>query len=171
MLKNISSFSNINDYLPIFNSVLITDLFVIFLLNIGLIKSRVLREWYNKYNISAILCDILIIFIGIILARYLYYSVFKTYSLFNFVGLAVAIQITHDILFYLVVRSVPRGSNRMIDTFKDYANEVSYKAILSDSGMMIMASILSAYLAGKNMNTNLIVLIVTVYVMPYLLYK
>ena len=59
----------------------------------------------------------------------------------------------------------------MIDTFKDYAKEVSYKAILSDSGMMIMASILSAYFVGKSLNTNLIVLIISVYLMPYLLYK
>ena len=171
MLQNIANFSNTNDYLPIFNSVLITDLFVILLLNVGIIKSRILREWYNKYNISAILCDILIIFIGIIIARYVYYSLFSSYSLFKFVLLAVGIQIAHDILFYLFVKSVPRGSNRMIDTFKDYAKEVSYKAILSDSGMMIMASILSAYFVGKSLNTNLIVLIVSAYLMPYLLYK
>ena len=33
MSKNIAGFNNINDYLPLFNAVLITDLFVIFLLN------------------------------------------------------------------------------------------------------------------------------------------
>ena len=162
MFKNIANFSNTSDYLPILNSVLITDLFVILLMNLNIIKSRVLKEWYDKYNVSAIVCDILIIFIGIIIARYVYYKVFKSYSLYKFVGLAVCIQVIHDILFYQVVTSIPRGANRMIDTFKDYGKEVSYKAILSDSGMMIMASILSSYLIGKSLNTNIIVLIVSV---------
>ena len=33
MLKNIANFNNINDYLPLLNAVLITDIFVILLLN------------------------------------------------------------------------------------------------------------------------------------------
>ena len=171
MFKNISNFSKTSDYLPMFNSVLITDLFVILLLNVSIIKSRVLKEWYNKYNLSAVLCDILIIFIGIIIARYLYHYIFESYSLFKFIALAVSIQIIHDLLFYQLFKGIPRGTNRMIDTFKDYAKEVSYKAILSDSGMMIMACILSAYLAGHSLNTNIIVLIVAVYSLPYLLYN
>jgi hypothetical protein len=66
---------------------------------------------------------------------------------------------------------MPRGVNKMIDTFKDYANEVSYKAILSDSGMMIMSCILASYLVNKNMNINIIVLILFLYLLPYLLYN
>jgi len=171
MFKSIANFSNTQDYLPILNSVLITDLLVILMLNKNIIKSRVLREWYNKYNISAIICDVLIIFIGIIIARYLYKYLFSSYSLYKFILLAVFIQIAHDALFYQLFKGVSRGQNRMLDTFKDYANEVSFKAILSDSGMMIFASLLSAYLIGKNLNTNIIVLILSLYVMPYLLYN
>ena len=59
----------------------------------------------------------------------------------------------------------------MMDTFKDYADEVSYKAILSDSGMMVMASLIASYLAGKDLNTNIIVLISSVYLLPYILYN
>ena len=66
---------------------------------------------------------------------------------------------------------MPRGVNMMLDTFKDYANEVSYKAILADSGMMIMASLVASYLAGKNLNTNIIVMIISLYLLPYLLYN
>ena len=171
MFQNIANFSNTSDYLPILSSVLITDLFVILLMNLKFIKSRVLKEWYDKYNLSAILCDILIIFIGIIIARYVYYKIFKSYSLYKFVGLAVCIQVIHDILFYQVVTSIPRGANRMIDTFKDYGKEVSYKAILSDSAMMVMAAIIASYLAGESLNKNIIVLVVSVYVLPYLLYN
>ena len=59
----------------------------------------------------------------------------------------------------------------MLDTFKDYANEMSYKAILADSGMMILASLIASFLAGKTLNTNIIVLVIFVYLLPYFLYN
>ena len=89
----------------------------------------------------------------------------------KFIGLAVILQVIHDISFYLFVISVPRGVNRMLDTFKDYGAEVSYKAILSDSGMMIMASLIATYLVNQSTNTNIIVLIFFTYLLPYLLYN
>ena len=171
MVKNIADFNNINDYLPLFNAVLITDLFVILLLNIRIIKSKVLRQWYLQYNLSAVIADVLIILIGLIITRAIYYYVFKTFSLFKFIILAVVVQIAHDILFYILFSNIPRGVNKMIDTFKDYANEVSYKAILADSGMIIMACLIASYLVNKTLNTNLIILIISVYLLPYLLYN
>ena len=113
-------------------------------------------EWYKKYNLSAVMADVLIIVIGIIMARFVYPYVFgEKFSLINFIGLAVAIQITHDISFYYMFKMVPRGANRMLDTFKDYANEVGFKAVLSDSLMMITACILSSYFVSLNLNTNI----------------
>jgi hypothetical protein len=171
MFKNIADFNNINDYLPLFNAVLITDLFVIFLLNTGVIKSQVLRQWYSKYNLSAVIADVLIILIVLIITRAIYYYIFDSFSIVKFVILAVILQITHDILFYVFFRNIPRGINKMIDTFKDYANDVSYNAILADSGMMIMSSLIASYLVNKNINTNIIVLISFLYLLPYLLYN
>ena len=171
MLKNIANFNNTNDYLPLFNAVLITDLFVIFLLNIGMIKSKVLRQWYSQYNLSAVIADVLIIFIVLIIVRAIYYYVFDSFSIVKFIILAVILQITHDILFYVFFSNIPRGVNKMIDTFKDYANDVSYKAILADSGMMIMSCLVASYLVNKDTNTNIIVLIIFLYLLPYLLYN
>jgi hypothetical protein len=171
MLKNIADFSKTSDYLPLFNAVLITDLFVIFLLNITVIKSQVLRQWYSKYNLSAVIADVLIILIGLIITRAIYYYVFDSFSIIKFIILAVVVQITNDILFYVLFSNIPRGVNKMIDTFKDYANDVSYKAILADSGMMMMSCLIAFYLVNKNTNTNIIVLISFVYLLPYLLYN
>jgi uncharacterized protein YacL len=171
MLKNIADFNNVNDYLPLFNAVLITDLFVILLLNTSVIKSQVLKEWYSRYNLSAVIADVLIILIGLIITRAIYYYVFDSFSIIKFLILAVAVQITHDILFYIFFSNIPRGVNKMIDTFKDYANDVSYKAILADSGMMIMSCLIAYYLVNKNTNTNIIVLISFLYLLPYLLYN
>jgi hypothetical protein len=171
VFSDISKFNNTHDYLPLFNGVLFTDLFVILLSNAKVIDSRVLREWYESYNLSAVVADVLIIFIGLIIVRALYYYIFTEFSILKFITLALIVQFIHDMLFYAFFKSVPRGMNRMLDTFKDYANEVSYKAILADGGMMVMAVIIGSYLAGKNLNTNIIVLIGLLYVLPYLLYN
>ena len=171
MFKNIANFNNVNDYLPLFNAVLITDLFVILLLNTNVIKSQVLRQWYSQYNLSAVIADVLIILIGLIITRAIYYYVFDTFSIWKFIILAVIIQITHDVLFYNFFSIIPRGVNKMLDTFKDYAKDVSFYAILADSGMMIMSSLIAYYLVNKSTNTNIIVLISFLYLLPYLLYN
>jgi hypothetical protein len=171
MFSDISKFNNTHDYLPLFNGVLFTDLFVILLSNAKVIDSRVLREWYESYNLSAVVADVLVIFIGLIIVRALYYYIFTEFSILKFITLALVVQFLHDMLFYAFFKSVPRGMNRMLDTFKDYANEVSYKAILADGGMMVMAAIIGSYLAGRNLNTNIIVLIALLYALPYLLYN
>ena len=138
MFKNIARFGNTGDYLPLFNGVLFTDLAVIALLNAGSINSRVLRKWYTDYNLSAVIADVLIILIGLIIVRAVYYHVFAEFSIWK---------------------------------FKDYANEVSFKAVFADGGMMILASLVASYLAGKSMNANIIVMVALVYVLPYLLYN
>jgi hypothetical protein len=171
MFKNIASFNNTSDYLPLLNGVLITDLFVIFLLNTKVIKSVVLRKWYMKYNLSAVIADVLIILIGLIITRAIYYYLFDTFSIIKFIFLAIIVQVIHDILFYNFFQNIPMGVNNMLDTFKDYANEVSYKAILSDSGMMILACLISSYLANKSVNINIVILIIFVYLLQYLLYN
>ena len=170
-MKNIADFTNINDYLPLLNAVLLTDLFVILLLNLGVISSKVLQKWYSQYNLSAVIADVLIILIVLIITRTIYYKIFNDFSILNFIILAVILQITHDILFYIFFSNIPRGVNKMLDTFKDYANEMSYKAIVADSCMMIMSSLIAYYFVNKNINTNIIVLISSLYVLPYLLYN
>jgi hypothetical protein len=170
-MKHIGNFNNVNDYLPLFNAVLITDLFVISLSNLGFIQSKVLKKWYAKYNLSAVVADVLIILLVLILTRFLYSYLFDTFSLLKFVGLAVALQVIHDLSFYLFITNVSRGVNNMIDTFKEYAKEASYKAILADSGMMIMSCLVASYLVNQSTNTNIIVLITFTYLLPYLLYN
>lgn len=57
----------------------------------------------------------------------------------------------------------------MLDFFKDYASEVGVGAILGDSFMMIIACLLSSYFATYSLNSNLIILIVSLYFFPYLI--
>ena len=99
------------------------------------------------------------------------FIIFDKYSLIQFIGLVVVIQVIHDILFYLFVSSVPRGVSKILDVFKDYGKENGLKAIISDSAMMISSVLIASYLKGQTLNTNIIVLIVSVYLVPYFIYS
>ena len=168
--KDISHFTNLKDYLPILNGSLNSDLIIMFCMFNGIIfKSVYLENWYIKYQLSAVLADITIIVFGIVLARFFYYYLFNEFNIWKFTALAVGIQIIHDILFYIFFKNVPRGYNSMLDFFKDYAKEVSYKAILGDSITMIFAVLLSSHFGTYSVNTNIIILILLLYFTPYLI--
>lgn len=170
-MVDIYNFNNVSDYLPILNSVIITDIFVIILLIKGLIKSKVLENWYRSLTLSAVIADVLIIVIGIILTRFFYPYLFSKYNLLNFLILAVVIQITHDILFYLFSKSIERGKSKILDIFKDYGKEKGVGAIIADSLMIISSILIASYLKGKTLNTNIIILIFSIYLVPYMIYS
>jgi uncharacterized protein YacL len=169
IFKDISNFNNINDYLPILNGCVNADLIILFLVFHGVFKSAYLKKWYKKYQLSAVLADVLILFIGIILARFFYKYIFKTFNIFKFTFLAVCIQIIHDFLFYWLFKSLPIGYNAMLDFFKDYAKEVGVGAILGDSFMMILSCLLSSYFASQSLNLNIITLVISLYFFPYMI--
>ena len=169
IFKDISNFNNLRDYLPILNGCINADLIVLFLLFHGVFESVYLKKWYKKYQLNSVLADVLILFIGIILARYFYSYLFDTFSIWKFTALAVCIQIIHDFLFYWLFKNLPIGYNSMLDFFKDYSKEVGVGAVVGDSFMMILASLLSSYFATHNTNINIITLVVSLYFFPYMI--
>ncbi len=171
-MYNISNFDNIIDYLHLLNGEILTDILVMVLALSGLMfQSTMLFEWYKRFTLGAVITDVLIIVIGLIIARYLYPKLFKEFELWKFILLAVVIQIIHDYLFYKVVVNIPRGSSSIMDVFYEYGRENGAKAIAADSFMMIVAALLFSYLGDKTTNTNIIVLIMSVYMVPYLVYS
>ena len=169
MFKNISFFNNVNDYLPIFNGCINADLIIILLTFHNIFNSNYLKKWYKKYQLSAVIADVLILVIGIIIARFFYKFLFDKFELWKFTVLAVFIQLIHDLIFYQLFKSIPYGYNEMLDFFKEYAKEVGIGAIIGDSFMMIIACLLSSHYATYSLNTNIILLVVYVYFIPYLI--
>jgi uncharacterized protein YacL len=169
IFKDISNFYNVNDYLPILNGCINADLIIILLVFHGIFKSSYLKKWYHKYQLSAVIADVLILVIGIILARFFYKYIFTNFNIWKFTALAVCIQIIHDILFYWFFKSIPYGYNEMLDFFKEYAKEVGIGAILGDSFMMVLSCLLSSNFATYTLNSNIIILIISLYFVPYMI--
>lgn len=170
MFADISQFDKIEDYLPIITAILIVEVITILLSVTHITQSNFLRIWYQKYGLSAVFADVSLIFLGFVITRALYYYVFEEFSIINFILLMVAIQATHDILFYIMITQIPKGTNKIIDILKDYADEISYYAILGDSAMMISSALIAGYLANFEANVNIIILAFSVYILQFILY-
>ena len=169
MFQDISQFSNFSDYLPIFTAIVVIELFVLFIFVGKISDYKTLSQWYKQYHIFAIIADVLSVFLGIIIARFISSTWFtaKT-SMVMFISIVVVVQWIHDFLFYGLFTSVPYGKNKVFDLFKDYAKEAKFYAILGDSAIMISSVLLASLLANFNRNTNFILLIASLYLMPYI---
>jgi hypothetical protein len=137
----------------------------------GQIKSVFLKGWYQQYRGMAVLADVLILVIGVIIARFLYPFLFSKWSLPLFLGLTIAIQVTHDLLFAVLFNAMPRGASAILDVFKRYATEVGFMILLADAMMIAGTVLLGSLLASQSLNTNMIVFLVALYLIPYVLYS
>lgn len=130
------------DFLSIASAVVWVDFFTILLskyVNLG----TSLNLWYQEFGIVAVISDCLVIVLGIMIAQLFF-------PRYNLLLTAIVIQVIHDILFYLLVISpIPIGTNKMIDLFKSYASENSYKIIIADSIMMASTVLIAQQLHGK----------------------
>jgi hypothetical protein len=125
------------------------------------------NKWYLEYGITAVLSDCLIIVLGIMLA----YFLFPDSNLTTIVIVSLCIQLAHDYLFYVgVIRPLPQGTNRIIDLFKQYAQEHSWKILVADSMMVASTVILADYLANYSADIQSFVGLLALYSTTYLLY-
>jgi hypothetical protein len=116
------------------------------------------------------IADILIGVLYILLGRYLVYKSGLKVGLTAFAGICVFIQIIFDFLFYIFFTTIPKGTNDMLDFFKGYSKEVGASALLGDSFLVIMAVIISALLNQSSFDTNIVLLIISIYLAPYFVY-
>jgi len=170
-IKPTIDFKNTFEYVPIITANIYADLFIIFLTftQIYYISSS-LEGWYKKYRLSAMIADILIGVLYMLLGRYLVYQMGLKIGLTAFAALCVGIQILFDFLFFILFTMIPRGQNNMLDYFKGYAKEVGVNALFGDSTLVILAVVLSAMLNTTGYDTNIVFLIISIYLAPYFIY-
>jgi hypothetical protein len=170
-LKPTINYNNKFEYIPIITANIYADLFIIFVTFAKIyINIKSLEDWYKKYRLSAMIADILIGVLYILLGRYLVYNSGIQVGLTAFAAICVFIQIIFDFLFYIFFTIIPKGSNNMLDFFKGYSKEVGAGALLGDSFLVIMAVIISALLNQSSYDTNIVFLIISVYLTPYFIY-
>ena len=170
-LKPTINYNNKFEYIPIITANIYADLFIIFVTFSKIyININSLEGWYKKYRLSAMIADILIGVLYILLGRYLVYKSGLKIGLTAFAGICVSIQIIFDFLFYIFFTIIPKGSNDMLDFFKGYAKEAGANALLGDSFLVIMAVIISALLNQSSYDTNIVFLIMSIYLTPYFIY-
>ena len=160
---------NSNEYLPIINGAIITDFVAIILILSKFVKTKSLIKWYRQFHILAFMADILSIALGVIIAKNIYYKIFDKYLLLYFIILVVLVQLTHDSLFGLFVYKFPKNKSQIIDIFKDYADELSFRILFYDASMMVLTVFISSFLVTQSFNTNMTIFLFCLYLLPYLL--
>ena len=142
--------------------------FAVIVLSKFLPLTKALDTWYADFGLVAVGSDVLIIVLGIALAQLLV----PTAKGLMLVGIAVLIQVVHDVLFYVgVIQGVPTGQNAIIDLFKKYAAEGSWKIIVADSAMVASSVLLMEWM-NETLSKDWIAFagILAVYSLLYILY-
>jgi len=176
--QDIGNSNKTSDIWYILVAVLVVDIVVIALCRVlPEIFGQSINRWYDMFGLSAVLADVLIIVIGFFIGRYIWTGYVKdkysdgSWSPLKFTGLLVGVQLLHDLAFYFgIIKQVPRGSNLMMDVFKDYAEGAGAKILFADAAMMAGSSILAMALKAQPFHIVASVASVAGYALPYLLY-
>jgi uncharacterized protein YacL len=172
MFTDSKHFTRTADFLPVIVAALMVDIIGLFLSAEDYIRSKTLKFWYQKYGLAAVLCDVLSMVIGVLLTSVLYSFLFPEFHLLLFIFLAILVQMTHDVLFYLVFSHIPRGKSEIMDVFKDWVAEQGGLNILLGDASMIVGTILIAYLLSKySKGVNSVALIGGLYLLPYFVFS
>ena len=173
-LPQIYNFNDTSDLIYIFFGILTLDTFVLFLTRYYKIGGKYLNEWYDQFNILAVLADVMVIFIGFLITRYLYTNfVFEKleYSLVYFLILLIAVQAIHDIFFYKgIIQQLPEGHNEMIDVFKKYAEDQGGVIIAGDAFLMLGSAFIALFYKYIPIDAFISINSVVVYALPYILF-
>jgi len=172
MLENISNIDNNFDNYYILTAIIIIDLIVIYIARNTSYLGNQINIWYDRFGLSAVILDVLIILIGFIITRYIFSIFHLEFSPLLFIFIALIVQIIHDYALYeFVIKPTPFGSNQIIDVYKNYADENGIKIIMADSAMVLGSAILAMYLKNNSIHVTTTLLVVGLYSIPYLLYQ
>jgi hypothetical protein len=173
-LPDISNFREVSDLYYIFFGILTIDVIVLFLTRYYKVGGRYLNEWYDQFGLLAVLADVMIIFIGFLIARYIYTVYFYERFEWNpvyFIILLCVVQLIHDILFYVgVIKPIPTGHNEMMDTFKRYAEDLGAKVLGGDAMLMITSALVSMLFKHVPVHVFVSISSIITYALPYILF-
>lgn len=171
---NISNYEEGFDLWLILAAILLIDVIVIIIARFTGLFGTMINVWYDKFGLNAVLADVLIIFLGFMLGRWIYTTYLKPrygWDGWIFTGLMIVIQMIHDLLFYVgIIRPIDKGANAMLDVFKDYAEQGGWKILVADAGMVVGSTAVAMMYKNVSMPIVAGITALVAYTVPYLLY-
>jgi hypothetical protein len=133
-------------------------------------KEASVSKWYDNFGLVAYMVDVTSIVIGIRLTQLAYGFVSNKWSVLLFCVVAVVVQQIHDLVFaFLIVPNIQK--NTIFDLMQTYVgNSESWKILVVDAVYMVLASLLTMFLAGQKTWRLASLLITTLYITGYALY-
>jgi hypothetical protein len=172
MLADIRNYANPKFFLPILAASSFVDTAGLFVWRYTSPATSPIQKWYNVFGLTAYMIDIFSIMIGVVLTQLVASVVGGAWNPVFFCILAVAIQMTHDLFFGLVVVPfIPKGHNAVMDLMKEYVKIKNPGGILIvDAIYMIIASLLTMVLAGSPAWVSWCLILLVFYVTGYILF-
>ena len=172
MLPDIRDYTNTNLYLPILAASSIVDTAGLFVWRYTSKPDAPINKWYDRFSLSAYTADVLSIALGVVLTQLLTSYIGGAWNPWFFCGMAVIVQMAHDLFFgNVVVPMIPKGHNSIMDLMKEYVKIKNPGGILIvDAIYMILASLLTMTFASMNSFSSWFALLWTIYITMYVLY-
>jgi len=175
--SDITNYDKTSDYLPILNGILFVGTIVMLLVFCKFISPKIIYKWYSTYKLYAVIVDVTTIFLTIILTRYIY-CVWKktnneygfTHSLRVFIAIALFSQLCFDFLMYIVIQSIPVGSNQMIDIFRKYTKESIIFIFSLDISFILFSLLFASLFNSYGFNINIILLLFLLNIIPFIVF-
>lgn len=142
--------------------------FVVIILSKVIGFSKPLNLWYDKFGPVASTLDILSVVIGVALAKFLVPSATGV----TLAGVSIGVQVVHDVLFGVIITSLPAGHNQLMDVFKLYTKPPgNWRILVGDAGIMASTVFLMEWME-KNLSFHWIAFagVLAVYSLLYILY-
>jgi hypothetical protein len=175
--SDITNYNNTDNYLSILNGIIFIDIIIMLFVFRRIISPMIMYKWYTEYKMYAVLGDVTSIFLVIILTRYIY-SLWKrqtnsyglTYSFGVFLVIAIFAQLCFDTFMYIIIQSIPLGSNQIIDIFRRYTKEGGWFIFTLDCSFTIFSILFASIFNTFTFNTNIIILISFLNMLPFIVF-
>jgi hypothetical protein len=171
-LPDIRSVANPRFWLPLVASACVVDTTGLFVWRYTSTPTAPINKWYDRFSLAAYGADVLSMIIGLVLTQLVTGALGGPWSPFMFCGVAVAIQMVHDIFFAaVVVPAVPKGRNAIMDLMHEYSTMKGAGGILVvDAIYMILTALGTMVLTSLDPSVSWITLLITLYTTMYVLY-
>ena len=173
-IANVGNYKAQEDWWFFIPAIIFVDTVIVFIVRFfPHICGKPVNQWYDEFGLAAVLSDVTIIAIVIAITRYIYTEFFmeqEGWSIWYFIGLAILIQIVHDLVFaFGVVAKIPKGHNSMIDVFKAYV-EGGPIILALDAGMVASSIGIAAFMKNQDYHYTSSLTLVTLYALSYILF-